>query len=243
MYSQLLLADLEDGSRRTLTLCYPVDADSEHGFVSVLSPIGAGLLAAGSASWRAGARPTAWTAARKSWPCSTSRRRAATTRFEPAGSSAGRRLIRQLKRWRTAESGQLKRWCTAASGQLKRWCTAASGQLKRWCTAASGQLKRWPGPSAAPPGSATGAGAAGWPPARRPGGHCGPAANRPEQSHPDLVAQGRQLLGLLGLAQAGGIGQGLLAQLGGAPAASCSTSTRVFVHRVAQASGPRFRPR
>jgi len=44
MYSQLLLADLEDGSRRTLTLCYPVDADSENGFVSVLSPIGAGLL-------------------------------------------------------------------------------------------------------------------------------------------------------------------------------------------------------
>lgn len=44
MYSQLLLADLEDGSRRTLTLCYPIDADSEHGFVSVLSPIGAGLL-------------------------------------------------------------------------------------------------------------------------------------------------------------------------------------------------------
>lgn len=44
MYSQVLLADGHDGSRRKLTLCYPGDAEPEAGFVSVLSPIGAALL-------------------------------------------------------------------------------------------------------------------------------------------------------------------------------------------------------
>ena len=44
MYSQLLLADPADGSRRQLTLAYPDDADPERGFISVLSPLGSALL-------------------------------------------------------------------------------------------------------------------------------------------------------------------------------------------------------
>lgn len=44
MYSQVLLADPETGERRTLTLCYPTDAEPEQGFVSVLSPVGRSLL-------------------------------------------------------------------------------------------------------------------------------------------------------------------------------------------------------
>jgi regulator of nucleoside diphosphate kinase len=42
MYSQVLIADGQTGQQRKLTLCYPHDADA--GFVSVLSPVGAGLL-------------------------------------------------------------------------------------------------------------------------------------------------------------------------------------------------------
>lgn len=44
MYSQIVLQDLETGQRHKLTLCYPADAEPEAGFVSVLSPVGAGLL-------------------------------------------------------------------------------------------------------------------------------------------------------------------------------------------------------
>jgi regulator of nucleoside diphosphate kinase len=44
MYSQVLIADGQTGQQRKLTLCYPHDADAEAGFVSVLSPVGAGLL-------------------------------------------------------------------------------------------------------------------------------------------------------------------------------------------------------
>jgi regulator of nucleoside diphosphate kinase len=44
MYSQVRVADLQTGEQRTLTLCYPVDAEPASGFVSVLSPAGAGLL-------------------------------------------------------------------------------------------------------------------------------------------------------------------------------------------------------
>ena len=44
MYSQVLLADIDSGRRYTVTLCYPSDAEPASGFVSVLSPIGAGLL-------------------------------------------------------------------------------------------------------------------------------------------------------------------------------------------------------
>jgi regulator of nucleoside diphosphate kinase len=44
MYSQVLIADGQSGQQRKLTLCYPHDADAAAGFVSVLSPVGAGLL-------------------------------------------------------------------------------------------------------------------------------------------------------------------------------------------------------
>ena len=44
MYSQVLIADGHSGEQRKLTLCYPHDADAAAGFVSVLSPVGAGLL-------------------------------------------------------------------------------------------------------------------------------------------------------------------------------------------------------
>ncbi|MDP1565896.1 MAG: GreA/GreB family elongation factor [Polaromonas sp.] len=44
MYSQVLIADGQTGQQRKLTVCYPHDADTEAGFVSVLSPVGAGLL-------------------------------------------------------------------------------------------------------------------------------------------------------------------------------------------------------
>lgn len=44
MYSQVLIADGQTGEQRRLTLCYPHDADPAAGFVSVLSPVGAGLL-------------------------------------------------------------------------------------------------------------------------------------------------------------------------------------------------------
>ena len=44
MYSQVLLRFVEDGIKRKLTLCYPQDAEPQFGLVSVLSPIGLGLL-------------------------------------------------------------------------------------------------------------------------------------------------------------------------------------------------------
>ncbi|HEY0877323.1 MAG TPA: nucleoside diphosphate kinase regulator [Zeimonas sp.] len=44
MYTRVTVVDLADGARRTLTLCYPEDADASAGFVSVLSPIGTALL-------------------------------------------------------------------------------------------------------------------------------------------------------------------------------------------------------
>ena len=44
MNSQVLIADGETDDERTLTLCYPPDTDPDKGFVSVLSPIGTGLL-------------------------------------------------------------------------------------------------------------------------------------------------------------------------------------------------------
>jgi regulator of nucleoside diphosphate kinase len=54
MYSQVLLQDLQSGQRSKLTLCYPADAEPAAGFVSVLSPVGGGLLglrAGGVARW------------------------------------------------------------------------------------------------------------------------------------------------------------------------------------------------
>ena len=53
MYSQVELA-LPEG-RSTLTVCYPEDAEPNAGFVSVLSPVGTGLLGlcvGARASWR-----------------------------------------------------------------------------------------------------------------------------------------------------------------------------------------------
>ena len=44
MNSRVLIADGETHDERTLTLCYPPDTDPDKGFVSVLSPIGTGLL-------------------------------------------------------------------------------------------------------------------------------------------------------------------------------------------------------
>ncbi len=44
MYSQVELADLATGQRSRLTVCYPADAEPAAGFVSVLSPVGAGLI-------------------------------------------------------------------------------------------------------------------------------------------------------------------------------------------------------
>jgi len=44
MYSQVLLRFVDDGVQRRITLCYPQDVDVRLGLVSVLSPIGLGLL-------------------------------------------------------------------------------------------------------------------------------------------------------------------------------------------------------
>jgi regulator of nucleoside diphosphate kinase len=44
MYSQVMLRFTDDDVRRKLTLCYPGDANPALGRVSVLSPIGLGLL-------------------------------------------------------------------------------------------------------------------------------------------------------------------------------------------------------
>ncbi len=44
MNSRVTIADGETHTERTLTLCYPPDTDPDKGFVSVLSPIGTGLL-------------------------------------------------------------------------------------------------------------------------------------------------------------------------------------------------------
>lgn len=43
-YSQVVLRDLETDERSTLTLCYPADAEPASGFISVLSPVGTGVL-------------------------------------------------------------------------------------------------------------------------------------------------------------------------------------------------------
>ena len=43
MYSKVRVADAS-GAERSLTLCYPPDADAAQGMISVLSPIGTALL-------------------------------------------------------------------------------------------------------------------------------------------------------------------------------------------------------
>ena len=55
MHSRVEVTDLASGQRQTLTLCYPAEAQPAEGRISVLSPVGAGLLGlrAGSvARWR-----------------------------------------------------------------------------------------------------------------------------------------------------------------------------------------------
>lgn len=44
MNSRVVIADGDAKDERTLTLCYPPDTNPDKGFVSVLSPIGTGLL-------------------------------------------------------------------------------------------------------------------------------------------------------------------------------------------------------
>jgi regulator of nucleoside diphosphate kinase len=44
MYSRVVVADLRDGRRRDLALCYPDDTQPAAGYVSVLAPVGTGLL-------------------------------------------------------------------------------------------------------------------------------------------------------------------------------------------------------
>ncbi len=44
MNSTVTCIDETDGSQRTLTLCYPHEADSAQGRISVLAPVGAALL-------------------------------------------------------------------------------------------------------------------------------------------------------------------------------------------------------
>jgi regulator of nucleoside diphosphate kinase len=44
MYSQVELEDLYTRRRQKLTVCYPDDAEPSAGFISVLSPVGRGLL-------------------------------------------------------------------------------------------------------------------------------------------------------------------------------------------------------
>jgi len=44
MYSRVELVDVQTGRRQTLTVCYPEDAEPAAGFISVLSPVGNGLL-------------------------------------------------------------------------------------------------------------------------------------------------------------------------------------------------------
>lgn len=44
MYSRVVLSDLAGGTPGKFTVCYPEDAEPAQGFVSVLSPVGTGLL-------------------------------------------------------------------------------------------------------------------------------------------------------------------------------------------------------
>ncbi len=54
LYSQVLVRKNDTGELKKLTLCYPGDAEPQHGFISVLSPVGMALLgrmAGSQASW------------------------------------------------------------------------------------------------------------------------------------------------------------------------------------------------
>ena len=55
MNSQVLVEDVANRRARKLTLCYPQDAEPAAGFISVLSPVGTGLLGlqvGATARWR-----------------------------------------------------------------------------------------------------------------------------------------------------------------------------------------------
>jgi len=54
MYAQAEIEDLSTRERQTLMVCYPGDAEPNAGFISVLSPVGIGLLglkAGATARW------------------------------------------------------------------------------------------------------------------------------------------------------------------------------------------------
>ncbi|MBO9649111.1 MAG: GreA/GreB family elongation factor [Variovorax sp.] len=44
MHSKITLVDARTGQRDQMTLCYPPEADPAKGFLSVLSPVGMGLI-------------------------------------------------------------------------------------------------------------------------------------------------------------------------------------------------------
>lgn len=44
MYTKVELVDIPTGRRHTLTVCFPGDSEPSAGFISVLSPVGSGLL-------------------------------------------------------------------------------------------------------------------------------------------------------------------------------------------------------
>ncbi|WVN42580.1 GreA/GreB family elongation factor [beta proteobacterium MWH-UniP1] len=44
MYSRVQVRDRDSGESQEITVCYPIDASLEKGFISVLSPIGAALI-------------------------------------------------------------------------------------------------------------------------------------------------------------------------------------------------------
>ena len=55
MLSRVRVADPAGGAERSLTLCYPPEADAGKGFISVLSPLGTSLLGlrvGQTAQWR-----------------------------------------------------------------------------------------------------------------------------------------------------------------------------------------------
>jgi regulator of nucleoside diphosphate kinase len=55
MYAQVEIEDLPTRERQKLVVCYPDDAAPNEGFISVLSPVGIGLLglkAGATARWR-----------------------------------------------------------------------------------------------------------------------------------------------------------------------------------------------
>ena len=55
MLTRVRVADPAGGAERSLTLCYPPEADAARGFISVLSPLGTALLglrAGETARWR-----------------------------------------------------------------------------------------------------------------------------------------------------------------------------------------------